>query len=95
MSTAKRPPQHESLNILTPRSEQPVKISLMKRLNKIGDKGQLWRTPFRIWKDSEYLLSTLTHVLEVTYKFLINSKLLPLIPKRYILLRISPIGTES
>jgi len=41
MSTAKRPPQHESLNILTPRSEQPVKISLMKRLNKIGDKGQL------------------------------------------------------
>lgn len=39
MSSAKRLPQHESLDILTPRSKKPVKISFMKILHNIGDKG--------------------------------------------------------
>jgi len=64
-------------------------------MKRIGDSGQPCLTPFIILKDSEYWSSILTLALEVNYRFFINWKYLPLIPKASNLYKILPIGTES
>jgi hypothetical protein len=55
-----------------PYLSQLLKISLMNKLNKIGERGQPWRTPFLILNDSDNSPSTLTQVLEDKYKFSIK-----------------------
>jgi len=47
-------------------------MSLMNKLNKIGERGQPLSTPFLILNDSDNCPSTLTQALEDKYKFLIN-----------------------
>jgi len=47
-------------------------MSLMNKLNKIGERGQPWRTPFLILNDSYNCSSTLTQALEDKYKFSIK-----------------------
>jgi len=49
-----------------------LKMSLMNKLNKIGERGQPWRTPFLILNDSYNCSSTLTQALEDKYKFSIK-----------------------
>jgi len=93
--SAKSPPQQKKLPNGTPYISQSLNTSLIKRLNKIGERGQPCRTPFMIRKGSEHKSLTLTCALEDKYKFLINWKHLPLIPRQSILCKISPIGTES
>jgi len=46
ISSAKRPPQQCLSSIVTPSSSQLLKISLINKLKRIGDRGQLCRTSF-------------------------------------------------
>jgi len=71
MSSAKRPPQQRLSPIEMPYLLQ-LKISLMYKLNKIGERGQPWQTPFLILNDSDNCPSTLTQALEDKYKFSIK-----------------------
>jgi len=54
ISSAKSPPQHLDSPKGIPSSETSLKMSLIKRLKRIGDSGQPCLTPFIILKDSEY-----------------------------------------
>jgi len=69
MSSAKRPPQQRLSPIEMPYLLQLLKISLMNKLNKIGERGQPWRTLFLILNDSDNCPSTPTQALEDKYKF--------------------------
>jgi len=60
ISSAKSPPQHLDSPKGIPSSETSLKMSLIKRLKRIGDSGQPCLTPFIILKDSEYWSSILT-----------------------------------
>ena len=60
MSSAKRPLQRRLSPIEIPYLSHLLKISLMNKINKNGERGQPWRTPFLIVNDSDM------------YKFIIN-----------------------
>ena len=45
ISSENKPPQHFLFPISTPYLSQLFKTSLLNKLNRIGDKGQPWRTP--------------------------------------------------
>jgi len=72
ISSAKRPPQQYLSPIEIPYLSHLLKMSLMNKLNKIGERGQPLSTPFLILNDSDNCPSTLTQALEDKYKFLIN-----------------------
>ena len=68
MSSVKIAPQQRlSSPIEIPDLSQLLKISLMNKLNKIGKRGQPWRTPFLILNKSDKCPSTLTQALEDKY----------------------------
>jgi len=72
MSSAKRPPQQRLSPIEIPYLSQLLKMSLINKLNKIGERRQPWRTLFLILNDSYNCPSTITQALEDKYNFSIN-----------------------
>jgi len=79
-SSAKSPPQHFFLPILTPYFSQSFTISLMNQLNKIGDNGQPWRTPLLIGNSFDNIEANRARVLDEVYKLQRKSKHLPRTP---------------
>jgi len=72
MSSPKRSPQQRLSPIGIPNLLHLLKMSLINKLNKIGERGQSWRTLFLILYDFDNCPLTLTQALEDKYKFSIN-----------------------
>jgi len=70
MSSAKRPPQQRLSLIQNPYLSHSLKMSLITKLNKIGKRGQPWRTPFLILNNSDkYSISPYTSIGREVYIF--------------------------
>jgi len=78
-----------------PYLSQLLKISLMNKLNKIGKRGQPWRTPFLILNNFDNYPSTHTQALEDKYKFSVIFIALLLIPKWWIFINTLYMGIKS
>ena len=72
ISSAKRPPQYLLPSILTPNLLHFLNTSLIKRLNKIGERGQPCLTPRWILNESENFILRRTLAFEVKYRFSMN-----------------------
>jgi len=80
MPSVNNPPQQRLCPILTPYFSHLLRISLIKKLNRMGERGQPYLTPRLIINTSDNISKTLSRALDVEYRLNRKSKHLPRIP---------------